>query len=68
VSSVVGLGPEAVQDEGEVLSALGPAGVGGAELRRPGEVEKVEVEGAVAGRCGETAAVFTISANRVRSR
>ena len=46
------LRPEAVEDEGDVLGALGVVGgvgVGDAELGRPGEVEEVVVEGGVAG-------------------
>jgi hypothetical protein len=39
------LGPEAVEDEGGVLGALGRGWVGGAELGGPGEVEEVVVEG-----------------------
>lgn len=38
------LGPETVEDEGEVLGALGGGWMGGAELRRPGEVEEIVVE------------------------
>ena len=38
------LGPEAVEDEGVALGALGGVGVGVAELGRPGEVEEVVVE------------------------
>ena len=38
------LGPEAVEDEGGVLGALGGGGVGGAELGGPGEVEEIVVE------------------------
>ena len=47
---MVALGPEAVEDEGEVLGALGGVGVGGAELGRPGEIEEVVVEVLIA--CG----------------
>ena len=49
---VVALRPETVKDEGEVLGALGVGGgvgMGEAELGGPGEVEKVVVEGLVAG-------------------
>lgn len=59
VGAVVVLGPETVEDEAEVLGALGFLGVGGAELGRPGEVEEVEVEVAgVAGGGTGVAAVF----------
>ncbi len=44
VGSVDVLGPQAVEDESQVLGALGFLGVGGAELGGPGEVEEVEVE------------------------
>ncbi len=46
VGSVDVLGPQSVEDEAQVLGALGLLGVGGAELGGPGEVEEVEVEGA----------------------
>jgi len=65
--TVVGLRPEAVEDKREVLGALGATGVGGAELRRPGKVEKVEVEGVVAGRGGETSKAFPIGMEGVGS-
>jgi hypothetical protein len=52
------LGPETVEDEGKVLGALGRGGVGGAELRRPGEVEEVVIErlggGWLEGKCCST--------------
>jgi hypothetical protein len=50
VGAVLGKGtsgvlrPEAVEDEREVLGALGRGGVGVAELGGPGEVEEIEVE------------------------
>jgi len=49
VGAVGVLGPEAVEDEAEMLGALGLARVGGAELGRPGEVEEVVVEGLLRG-------------------
>ena len=45
VGAVGVLGPEAVEDEGGVTGALGSGGVGVTELRGPGEVEEVVVEG-----------------------
>jgi len=39
------LGPEAVKDEGGVLSAFGGGWMGATELWRPGEVEEIVVEG-----------------------
>jgi len=44
VAADVVLGPETVEDEGEVLGALGGVGVGVTELWRPGEVEEIKVE------------------------
>ncbi len=44
VGAVGVLGPEAVEDEAQVLGALAGGGVGLAELGRPGEVEEVVVE------------------------
>ena len=44
VATNIVLGPETVEDEGEVLGALGGAGVGVTKLWRPGEVEEIEVE------------------------
>ena len=50
VGAVLGKGtrgvlrPEAVEDEGEVLGALGCGGVGVAELGGPGEVEEIEAK------------------------
>lgn len=67
VSAVVGLGPEAVENEAEMLGALGPACVGGAELRGPGEVEQVEIEGARDGGFWETAAALPVYAHGMRS-
>lgn len=67
VSAVVGLGPEAVENEAEMLGALGPACVGGAELWGPGEVEQVEIEGARDGGFWETAAALPVYAHRMRS-
>ncbi len=49
VGAGVVLGPEAVEDEACVLSALACVRMGVAELWRPGEVEQVEVEGLVGG-------------------
>jgi hypothetical protein len=57
VGAVLGKGtggvlrPEAVEDEGEVLRALGCGGVGVAELGGPGEVEEIEVEVLLRGGC-----------------
>ena len=45
IATVGVLGPEAVEDEGGALGALGCVGVRVAELRGPGEVEEVVVEG-----------------------
>jgi hypothetical protein len=45
IASVCVLGPEAVEDKGGTLCTLGCAGVRVAELRGPGEVEEVVVEG-----------------------
>lgn len=67
VSAVVGLGPEAVEDEAEMLSALGSAGVGGAELRGPGEVKQVEIEGARDGCFWETAAALPVCTDGIGS-
>jgi hypothetical protein len=49
VGAVGVLGPEAVEDEAEVLGAFAGIGVGLAELGGPGEVEEVIVEVAGAG-------------------
>lgn len=51
IATVGVLGPEAVEDEGGALGALGCVGVRVAELGRPGEVEEVVVEGLVGGCC-----------------
>lgn len=56
MGAVVVLRPEAVKGEAEVLSALRLVRVGGAELRRPGEVKEVEVEGGGTGWCGRAGA------------
>lgn len=61
VSPVAGLRPEAVKHEGAVLSAFGSAGVSGAELRGPGEIEEIEIEGTVGGVRGETATALPMS-------
>lgn len=45
IATVGVLGPEAVEDEGWALGALGCVGMRVAELGRPGEVEEVVVEG-----------------------
>ncbi len=45
VGAVVILWPEAMQNEAEADGALRFARVCGAELRRPGEIEQIEVEG-----------------------
>lgn len=49
IASVGVLRPEAVEDEGGALGALGCVGVRVAELGRPGEIEKVVVEGLLTG-------------------
>ena len=50
VGSVVVLRPEAVEDKRGMLRAFGSGGMGVAKLRRPGEVEEVEIElGGLAG-------------------
>ena len=58
VGAVEVLGPEAVEDEGGVLGALGGGGVGVAELGRPGEIEEEVVEVLWAGGCGDGAGLF----------
>jgi hypothetical protein len=50
IASVGILGPEAVEDKRGTLGALGCIGVRVAELRGPGEIEEVVVEGLVGGR------------------
>ena len=45
ITTVGVLWPEAVEDEGGALGALGCVGVRVAELGRPGEVEEIVVEG-----------------------
>jgi hypothetical protein len=52
------LGPEAVEDEGVALGALGGVAVGVAELGGPGEVEEVVVEVLFAGGGGKCGASF----------
>jgi hypothetical protein len=52
------LGPEPVEDEGVALGALGSVAVGVAELRGPGEVEKVVVEVLFAGGVGDCGVGF----------
>ena len=52
------LRPEAVEDEGVALGALGGVAVGVTELGRPGEVEEVVVEVLFAGRGGDSDAGF----------
>lgn len=59
MGAVVVLRPETVKGEAEVLPALRLVRVGGAELRRPGKVKEVEVEGGT-GWCG-TAGAATFS-------
>ncbi len=60
MGAVVVLRPETVKGEAEVLPALRLVRVGGAELRRPGKVKEVEVEGGGTGWCG-TAGAATFS-------
>ena len=46
IAAIVVLGPETVKDKAGMGGALRLVGVGGAELRRPGEIEQIEVEDA----------------------
>ena len=52
------LGPEAVEDEGVALGALGGVAVGVTELGGPGEVEEVVVEVLFAGGSGDCGVRF----------
>ena len=52
IAAVVVLGPEAVEDEGGVVGALGSVGMAVAELGGPGEIEQVVVEAGGAGELG----------------
>lgn len=44
IGAVLVFGPQAVEDEGGVHGALGGGGMGVAKLRRPGEVEEIEIK------------------------
>ena len=67
IAAVEVLGPQAMQDEAEVLSALAVVGVGGAELGRPAEVEEVIVE-VLRACCGGDGAGLPGGTLRTRSR